>query len=405
MPKPPDPKSVVRFSVTPRFEVFYALRALGERNPSIAEWQGRTARKLPRAWKQAAGRIAPRPIIWVLLADVLRDAKSDAAFGELVKHIRKLDDLAFQKAILGGVFRDPKRVQKLTSGKVSLPDAVAAEASSGDTLLSLVGLDPFDSSSPAARAFSGIVSDPASYRANLASVLEAFWDASFNETWNFLQPRMQRLAHSMGEALANTSVAEFVMQLKLPVALDNRAQTLVSLRGTASFRYTALKEIHVIPSAFNDGRFWAAYSDDAESVRLFFPVLNQTLLRADVPRIDPALAFRALGDTTRYAIASLLAQSPQTSVELARAFGVSKATISHHVQLLRTAGLLHELPTNRGIVLTLDRDTLEAISDAAATEMFAGGVTPALRRSRHEKPPPNQNSHAGAIAGSPGAEE
>jgi DNA-binding transcriptional ArsR family regulator len=116
-------------------------------------------------------------------------------------------------------------------------------------------------------------------------------------------------------------------------------------------------------------------------------VFRPELLLEDGTSIDAAIAFRALGDTTRYAIASVLAHEPQTSVELAKAFGVSKATISHHVQLLRAAGLLEESATDNGIVLALDRDAVEGISEAAVQELFGAGSDPVIRRSRRQAGP------------------
>ena len=103
-----------------------------------------------------------------------------------------------------------------------------------------------------------------------------------------------------------------------------------------------------------------------------------------VEAAEPALGFRALGDTTRYAIACVLARSPRTSAELAKEFGVSKATISHHVHVLRGAGLLIETATDHGTALALDRNALESLSRSAAKEMFAEGRQPIVRRSRHE---------------------
>jgi DNA-binding transcriptional ArsR family regulator len=183
-------------------------------------------------------------------------------------------------------------------------------------------------------------------------------------------------------------------QHRLPVVFDDQAKTIKNARGTLLFSYRDIHAIHFLPSAFNDSRFWAAYTNPAGATTLYFPVFDASLLqrvvlpsktRRSERTIDPALGFRALGDTTRYAIASLLARGPRTSADLAKEFKVSKATISHHVQLLRGAGLLSEDQTERGVVLTLDRDALESLSGNAAQEMFSGDDKPVIRRSRHEK--------------------
>ena len=141
-----------------------------------------------------------------------------------------------------------------------------------------------------------------------------------------------------------------------------------------------------MPSAFNTARLWASYADARGRTRFFLPVYDPTISLSGTTTIEPALVFRALGDTTRYAIASSIARTPMTSVELARAFGVSKPTISHHVNLLRSAGLLEETTTEAGVLLALNRRGLERASVAAAREMFAEGDTsPVVRRSRRQK--------------------
>jgi ArsR family transcriptional regulator, arsenate/arsenite/antimonite-responsive transcriptional repressor len=67
----------------------------------------------------------------------------------------------------------------------------------------------------------------------------------------------------------------------------------------------------------------------------------------DVPPMKPGAAeqlaarFRALADPTRVAIVNRLAQAPETCVcDLTAAFELSQPTISHHLKVLREAGLV-----------------------------------------------------------------
>jgi ArsR family transcriptional regulator, arsenate/arsenite/antimonite-responsive transcriptional repressor len=76
-------------------------------------------------------------------------------------------------------------------------------------------------------------------------------------------------------------------------------------------------------------------------------VLPQLCCGPDVPPLDPAAAgqlamrFRALGEPTRVAIVNRLAQAAETCVcDLAAAFELSQPTISHHLKVLREAGLV-----------------------------------------------------------------
>ncbi len=389
-------ESAVSFAVTLRFDLFYSLRALDEGSENFDGWRNRTERQLPRDFRALARRVAPRPMMWPLLADCLRDAPSVTTFADVLETIRSLDDRDFQRAVLSGVFRDPAIVDDLISKRRTLRETVERETKTSVALLRILGLYPFRSTSAVAQAFARIVSNPAEYRSNVAAAIEIFWESTLAETWTRLEPAMQRRASAMEESLTRRSLSAFAREMKLPVAFDDRASAVTTTRGATLFSYSEIKEIHVMPSAYNDARFWGAYRDRSNVVRLYFPVFDPGLLRnaesksvkpaaaGKASSIDPALMFRALGDTTRYAMACILAKSARTSIELAKDFGVSKATISHHVSMLRSAGLLHETPTDKGIALTLDRRALEDLSSKSARAMFSSVNTPVVRRSRRD---------------------
>jgi ArsR family transcriptional regulator len=389
-------RSLLHFSVTPRFEVFYALRVLEERSSFANRWRSETAQKLPAEFQAAATRVAPRPMMWALLADSLRESKPDPTFPEMLETIASLDDETFQRAVLSGVFRKESVVTDLIAGRQSLGDVVATESERSRPIIGLLGLHPFKRSGAVASAFTRIISEPTEFRSDLSKTLEIFWNSAFSNDWRQLEPKMRHRVDTMEGARATTPLHVFAAAANLPVIFDDWKRTVSSRRGTVLFRYRDLREIHVIPSAFNDSRLWGAYTDSSGSLQLYFPVFDGGLLETGgdhAPRSlervvakapDPSLLFRALGDTTRYAMARVLARSPRTSVELAKEFAVSKATISHHVQVLRQAGLLRERATEKGVALAIDRDALEELAREAGPAIFASDEPVVIQRSRHE---------------------
>ena len=389
-------RSLLHFTVTPRFEVFYALRVLEERSGFADGWRSATKRALPREFRSAAERVAPRPLMWALLADTLRDSRPDPTFREILETITSLDDEVFQRAVLSGVFRNEAVVRDLIAGRQSLGDAVSAEIETNRPLLGLLGLYPLKRSSAMAGAFTRIISEPAKFRSELSRTLEIFWASAFSNDWKSLEPNMRRRVEEMEKMSASASLSVFGEAAKLPAVFDDERRTVNNKRGAIVFRYHDLRDIYVIPSAFNDSHLWGAYADSSGWLRLYFPVFDAELLeksnvRSEPPldrdvstRADPALLFRALGDTTRYAMARVLARGPRTSIELAKDFAVSKATISHHVQLLRQAGLLHEQGTDNGVALRLDRQALENLANEAAPAIFDPAQPLVIKRSRQE---------------------
>jgi DNA-binding transcriptional ArsR family regulator len=147
-----------------------------------------------------------------------------------------------------------------------------------------------------------------------------------------------------------------------------------------------------IPSRFAPPGFVASV-EDGHTVLLPFdpdrlpraapaPVLSPRA--AGAAPCDPALTFRALGDATRYAVAGLIARAPMTGAALARRLGTSPATMSHHLKLMREAALVIEERRGKQISFSLDRTAIEALSAAAAAELFGAAVLP-LRRSRRSR--------------------
>lgn len=373
--------SLVDVAVTPRFEIFYALQALESGSAAHLEaWRREIGRRLPGRVHTTLAAVAPSPLMWPLLADALRDEPAEIGFDEMVSALRSMNERGFQSSVLGGVFKSPGAVDGLTSGTVSLASIVKTEAETQQRLLSLLGLYPFSKRSASGAAFQRLVSDAAGYRDEVVRSLESFWSTGFDDTWATLEEPMTRAADTMRTRIGQVGFSSFATEHHLPITTDR--DDVVNVRSGARVPLKSVTSICIIPSTFNTANMWAAYVDSKGSARYFIPVLDTTLLRAQQVNIDPSTVFKALGDTTRYAMASMLAQNPMTSVELARAFDVSKPTISHHVQLLRAAGLLSESPAENGVVLSLNRDVLERASSDAAGEMFAAGGSSEVRRSR-----------------------
>ena len=77
------------------------------------------------------------------------------------------------------------------------------------------------------------------------------------------------------------------------------------------------------------------------------PVLQPLCCGPDLPPMDPGAAedlaavFKALSDPTRVAIVSRLTSGEQCCVcDLTDAFDLSQPTVSHHLRILRDAGLV-----------------------------------------------------------------
>lgn len=65
-------------------------------------------------------------------------------------------------------------------------------------------------------------------------------------------------------------------------------------------------------------------------------------------------AFKALADPTRRRILELLAQGDLTAGEIAAQFDMTKPSVSHHLNLLKTAGLISDQRCGQNIVYSVN---------------------------------------------------
>jgi len=395
------PSLRVEFGVTPRFDIFYALYTLGSIAPTPLDvWKNMARSRLPHDFAKHASRVAPLPIFWPLLADAAQNVPGEISFDELVSTIGETSPANLQRNILGGIFHHRATVESLLNGQASLKQIVGDDDLPGAELLAAFGLKPYDAGSASVRAINSLLNAPGPFRDELIRVLQVFWNDGFHADWNALEPALRDESFRMRDVRDEWRSSPLDAQLNLPVVLDDGAQQIRPKTGTP-IRYQQIERCYVIPSAFNTRKWWTKYESGSSRVTLYFPVAQDLQAANRIARTDLAVTtraaarrsdinaesvFRALGDTTRYAIASILARTPTTSAELARSLKVSKPTITHHVQALRSAGLIKETPSGGSTKLSLSRDTVAALSGAAVEQLFSSSGELNLGTTRRRRP-------------------
>ena len=73
------------------------------------------------------------------------------------------------------------------------------------------------------------------------------------------------------------------------------------------------------------------------------------------------ILFKALNDTTRREILELLKKKDLTAGEIADKFSISKPSISHHLDLLKQAGLVESVKEGQYIYYSLNTTVMDEI--------------------------------------------
>ncbi|NLT58454.1 MAG: winged helix-turn-helix transcriptional regulator [Clostridiales bacterium] len=82
--------------------------------------------------------------------------------------------------------------------------------------------------------------------------------------------------------------------------------------------------------------------------------------------------FQALSDPTRREILSLLRERPLAAGDIAARFDLKAATISHHLGILRSAGLVSDERSGKNVIYELNLSVMEEIINWIKT--LSGGI-------------------------------
>jgi DNA-binding transcriptional ArsR family regulator len=378
-----------------RYEFFYALSSVLQPESRIHPgWKQNALNKLPAEFEVKTLKLGCSSEIWPAIADTLPANRPQLNIDEMAACLQRQDAKEFSEKILLAMIHSEDIVAALVAGQTNLQTALARSPKAKQEWLTFVGLYPYDAQAPMVVAMEFLLSNPNEFKEAVLDVIELFWRFCFAETWEQLKPQIQRCAQEKERLFRSCSFDEFARQALLRIHVDDTKELIEAVRGGYKLRYADISGCYFMPSAFNDRRYWTALSGAGgeSDVHVYFPFFDPSIVLDTQkelpasnylePELDPALIFKALGDSTRYAIASMIARQPTHSVELAKRLCVSKPTISHHVNQLREAGLISEEYRNGCVIISLRRDVLEKLSTVAIKKLFESEAAVDLTTSR-----------------------
>ena len=397
-----QPQDKFRFVVALRFELFYALQTLTYNTQNTHDddkrtcmhlgWKEEALKRLPDAFHENFKALGGSPHFWPAIADALEHSAIDASFYEIIGYLENLDPAEFRESILIGTLHDPKVVNSLIDGTQNVRTVTENAPEAEHKWLEFLGLRPYHQDADIVRAFDRLIHTPEAFKATLIDTLTIVWETALEKIWNEAYPILQASLDEKRRLFETYSLAEFLERAleadkTVTMKVDEENQTLVCCKGHIRVPFQNLGNFYLMPSIFNSMRFWTFY-ENGDYTTIFLPYFEPSVVldgdemavennvhstqpHYKVPTMNPALIFKALGDNTRYEIVSHIAQSPRTAAELSKILKVSKPTISHHVQLLREAGLLSEKPEARSVQLSLKREIIESLSEATVGRLFS----------------------------------
>jgi len=370
------------FEVCPGFELFLALQNTLDSSANLhKKWRREAVASLPDGFLKRTEALCGNPLVWPNLADALGALMVTKTVPELLLELEKLDANTFALNVLEGALHTRTGVEDLASGERDLEEVVASAPIGKRDWLAILGLFPYDKGASYSIFLNNVLADPESVKSQSIEILRDFNRFVFEPSWNRLEGDLKRSADRMERLFATCSFDEFARQGLLRIEIDDSEGLIRAVRGGCTVSFEEIEEIWFVPSTFNEKRLWNAFKNPQNGkTSIVFPVFDPDLrLSSDVAAektnfqnldLDAALIFRAMGDPTRFAIASIIAKSPTTAAELAAKLSLSKPTVSHHVQKLRLSGLIYEEWSGGSVILSLRREVIKNLSEISIRAFY-----------------------------------
>lgn len=199
------------------------------------------------------------------------------------------------------------------------------------------------STGEARRALEAMAGQPARSRRLIADAVEEFWERALTPYW----PAIERVLHADIGARVRRMSADGIaaMASQLNEAVDWRADAVrVRMERHEEIVDCTGRGLVLVPSLF--GRRCAVLTEPPAQPALFYPALG-VAEAWHRPGADGALG-ALLGD--RRAAVLIALREPSSTSEAATAAGIAVSTASHHLDVLRAAGLVTARRDGRRVV-------------------------------------------------------
>lgn len=369
------------FNASFRFEIFYALQLITDDTSKIHnEWKQKTISELPSSFHDTINKFGINSTIWIILSDLIETTSINNDINKLLEVIRALPASEVKRNVLKGVLHYPDIVEEIIENKIDIEAAIKKIPKIKYEWLAYVGLYPYSKAAPINIILELLIHNTEEFKDIIINLLAIFWNTSFEKTWKELSLKLAESVSEKSRLYEVCSLEEFAKNTLLPLEVDEKNKQIKALRGGFVMPFSSVSKLVFMPSAFNYKKLWTCYELENNEIIAYLPYfeprisltcINEISLHKElINNLDPALIFKALGDVTRYAIVSIIAKEPKSSVELSKLLAVTKATVSHHVHILRESGLIDENFQSGSVKLSLKKEVIEKLSEITLIKFY-----------------------------------
>lgn len=292
---------------------------------------------------------------WLLIMDIAtyiscdyydRTGEVNLSYEEAMEEYRKLDDATYLYIFLGM----PALGFELEDARAWLENPDKIDKKSLKTIGQYI-------SEKDIRIFIRNITE---LKEDLGNLLSTYWEEVFQPIWTEIEKSIDKTIKS--EKYACSKVGDCIQYI---ASLHNQihvAKGQIYLKKDIQYviDQEEIRKIHIFPSTFSGSELLMDKLGDA---LIIYYNLNLKYIsdEIEVPT-ELSQTFKALGDESRLKIVKLLWGAPATTQYLANVLGLAQSTVSAHLKLLKSAGILKNKTIKKYVYYEVDQTMLERLS-------------------------------------------
>lgn len=347
----------VRFGFVEAQEMLHSLLVLHKPkwHPLHIQWIMRTRKRLSPGLKAELEGLREiwkngLPVFW----DV-REAEFGSSMEEQLGELRKRDRDLFVKDMLQATYEQSMKKRGLEAA----PD-----------LVSLAKHMPLleEELGEGAAIYRRLLEEPEQVKERLTELLGAYWESCLEREWPEIEEMMAGDIERRARVMQEKGVLQGLVNLSRYLHVNVQSGVCVIPYNTLKTDVSlgAESELFLMPSYFT----WPYLLVDAQLPR---PLLSYPLMQQQsegglpVPPERLLELLKATGDVSRLQILQLLRVKPRSTRELAGIVRLAEATVSKHLKLLQSAGVVEPFRESHYVFYRLKRGALRELVQGVST--------------------------------------
>lgn len=201
----------------------------------------------------------------------------------------------------------------------------------------------------------------AELKEDLKELLTVYWEKVFRRVWQEIEKSIDKTIDTAAyECRMLGDISQYIANMHKDIKVA-KGSIHINKEVPYDIKLSDVKQVHIFPSTFSGEELLIDIFD--RSLVIYYNLNLDDSRQVGEEGKKLCKIFKILGDDTRLRIARLLWGSPATTQYLAGMLGMSPSTVSAHLKMMRSAGLVTNKAVKKFVYYEIDQKAMAELGE------------------------------------------